>query len=331
MSWLITGGCGFIGRNLVAELVRQGIADIRVFDDHSVGQLHELDAAIRSYTGRTAAEAGVTVMHADVLDQDAIHEACRGRDAIVHLAANTGVVPSIENPRSDCMTNIIGTLNCLEAARRHGVGRFVFASSGAPLGEVEPPIHEEKAPHPTSPYGASKLAGEGYCSAFWRSYGLATVALRFGNVYGPHSSHKSSVVATFIRQALAGEPLIINGDGQQTRDFIFVDDLVEAVWRSALLAESKGHVFQIATARETTVLELAQTLAQVLRDQGLAEVKMRHGSERTGDVRRNFSDTSKARRLLGWAAKTSLQEGLARTVAWFLTRKSQPEPLAAAG
>ena len=257
-------------------------------------------------------------MTADILDRNAIASACVDREVVVHLAANTGVVPSIDDPRADCMANIVGTLNCLEAARHGTVSRFVFASSGAPLGVVEPPMHEEKAARPCSPYGASKLAGEGYCSAYWHSYGLETVALRFGNVYGPHSSHKSSVVARFIQQALAGEPLVINGDGGQTRDFIYVGDLVQAIRQAATTPGIGGHLFQVATARETTVLELASVLVEVLRDHGVSGVNLRHGPGRIGDVRRNYSDTSKARHLLGWEARTTLREGLVHTVAWFL-------------
>ena len=137
--------------------------------------------------------------------------------------------PSVENPRLDMECNVIGTLNMLEGARMHKVKRFIFASSGAPIGECEPPIHEEMAPHPVSPYGASKLAGEGYCSAYFRTFDVETIALRFGNVYGPGSGHKNSVVAKFIRQAMQGETLEIYGDGKQTRDFIYIDDLIQAI------------------------------------------------------------------------------------------------------
>src|SRR5262249_16844775 len=156
------------------------------------------------------------------------------------------------------MNNVVGTLNYLEACRRLGVRRFVFASSGAPIGDCEPPLHEEMPGHPVSPYGASKLAGEAYCSAYRHSFGIETVALRFGNCYGPLSSHKNSVVAKFIRQALAGQPWEIFGDGCQTRDFIYVQDVTDAIIRAATVEGIGGEVFQIATNSETTVLELAE-------------------------------------------------------------------------
>jgi UDP-glucose 4-epimerase len=217
------------------------------------------------------------------------------------------------------MVNVIGTLNYLESARTNGVKRFVFASSGAPAGEVEPPIHEELPPHPASPYGASKLAGEGYCSAYKKSFDIDTVALRFGNVYGPGSMHKGSVVAKFIKSALEGSPMEIFGDGTQTRDFIFIDDLVLAIILASRVPGIGGEIFQIATNAETTVAELAQMLLQVMARQGIENASIFYGRPRPpGDVKRNFSDTSKAGRLLGWQAKNDLRKGLEQTVAYFL-------------
>jgi UDP-glucose 4-epimerase len=240
----------------------------------------------------------------------------RDIDVIVHLAANTGVAPSVENPRTDMEANVIGTLNVLEAARQNNVKRFVFASSGAPAGEAEPPIHEEIAPHPVSPYGASKLAGEGYCSAYYRTYGLKTVVLRFGNVYGSGSFHKSSVVAKFIRQGLKGMTCEIYGDGKQTRDFIYIDDLVDAVLK-AVMFEGGGEIFQIATSKEYTIKEMAEILIDELGQKGTT-VHLVHRSQRKGDVRRNFSNTAKARKFLRWQAEVDLREGIRRTVGWFM-------------
>ena len=237
-------------------------------------------------------------------------------DVIVHLAANTGVAPSVENPQADMEANVIGTLNVLEAARREGVKRVVFASSGAPAGDVEPPIHEEIAPHPVSPYGASKLAGEGYCSAYYRTFGITTIILRFGNVYGPGSSHKSSIVAKFIRLGLKGEKCEIYGDGKQTRDFIYIDDLVDAILKAAAF-HTGGEIFQVATSRENTVNEVAEILKEELGQKGIAML-LEHGLSRKGDVRRNFSNTDKARKFLGWQAEVDLREGIKRTVDWFM-------------
>jgi UDP-glucose 4-epimerase len=217
------------------------------------------------------------------------------------------------------MSNVIGTLNFLEAARHNGVGRFVFASSGGTvIGEAEPPIHEEMVAHPVAPYGASKLAGEGYCSAYFQTFGIGTVALRFGNVYGPLSGHKNSVVARFIKRAMDGEVLEIYGDGTQTRDFIFVEDLIRAIRLSATTDGVGGEVFQIATSAETTVQELTDKLLPALSAAGLESMEVRNTEARRGEVRRNYADTSKARRMLGWKAEVGLDEGLRRTVDSFV-------------
>jgi UDP-glucose 4-epimerase len=323
MRWLVTGGCGFIGRSLVQDLLAEGGHSVRIVDNLSVGTRGDLAAvcrfreAVADGLRAMGSAGGVELVEGDILDAELAVRAAAGADVIVHLAANTGVGPSVEDPRADCVTNVIGTLNYLEAARHAGVARFVFASSGAPVGECRPPIHEELPAHPVSPYGASKLAGEGYCSAYFRSFGVQTVALRFGNVYGPNSGHKGSVVAKFIRAAMAGETLEIYGDGGQTRDFIYIDDLVAAVRAAASREGVGGEVFQIATSAETTVQELAGSLLDALEAAGVPRPLVQHGPTRVGDVRRNFSDTSKALARLGWEARVRLPDGLARTVAWF--------------
>jgi len=332
MRWLVTGGCGFIGRNLLRLLLRQPNDTIRVVDDLSVGKLDDLagvaefaeldPGSLEARTSRPEGRARIELVVGDVRDADMARRAIVGIDTVVHLAANTGVGPSLANPRLDCTANVIGTLNCLEACRHAGAKRFVFASSGAAIGECEPPIHENLPARPVSPYGASKLAGEAYCSAYKHCFGLDTVVLRFGNCYGPLSTHKSSIVAKFIREAMQGQAWEIYGDGRQTRDFIFVEDIVEAIVRAAIAVDAGGEVFQIATNTETTVLELAEKLSQILRRDGLEFPAIRHRQSRAGDVKRNYSDTSKARRELDWSARTNLEQGLERTVDWFLSQRS---------
>ena len=324
MNWLITGGCGFIGTALIRSLKDEGGHGVRVVDNLTVGDREDLATAAdfveRSPDdlGSVGSDGPVELVVGDILDEDLALRAAEGADAIVHLAANTGVLPSVEDPRADCKKNVFGTLNYLEAARHGGVGRFVFASSGGTvIGEVEPPIHEEMAPHPVAPYGASKLAGEGYCSAYFQTFDIGTVALRFGNVYGPLSGHKTSVVARFIRRATNGEVLEIYGDGTQTRDYIFIGDLVRAIKLSATVDDVGGETFQIATNAETTVREIADKLLPALAEAGIEDVEVRYTDARRGEVRRNFADTSKAKRLLGWQAETDLNEGLRRTVEWF--------------
>lgn len=327
MNWLITGGCGFIGTALIRDLVAEGGHGIRVLDNLTVGDRDDLGAVCDFAEANGSGpfpSSGVELVVGDILDEPLAREVARGADVIVHLAANTGVEPSVRDPRKDCVTNVIGVLNYLEAARHEGVGRFVFASSGAPLGEVEPPLHEELAPHPVSPYGASKLAGEGYCSAYYRTFGVETVALRFGNVYGTGSSHKNSAVARFTKRAMRGEPLEIYGDGTQTRDFIYIDDLIRAVRLAATVEGVGGEAFQIATNAETTVGELVEKLLPAFREAGVPEPEVRYGAPRLGDVKRNYSDTTKAKNMLGWRAEVGLDEGLRRTVAYFANGASSP-------
>jgi len=321
MNWLITGGCGFIGRALVERLLADTAVRVRVLDNLSVGTRAGLEAVAPVTVPGDPRDwsAPLALIEGDIRDGGMARAACTGAAVVVHLAANTGVGPSVADPRSDCEVNVTGTLNMLEGCRAAGAGRFVFASSGAPLGVQTPPLNEGMAPRPASPYGASKLAGEGYCSAYYHCFGVETVALRFGNVYGEGSGHKQSVIAKFIRQALRGETLELYGDGTQTRDFIHISDLVEAILRAARVAGIGGEVFQIATARETTVRELTGALMAALAAEGLRPPDTCFGAVRDGDVMRNYSDTSKAGRLLDWQARVPLDDGLRRTVRHFVS------------
>lgn len=324
MNWLITGGCGFLGTALIYRLMQQGGHAIRVMDNLSTGTRDDL-AQVAGFNEMvandlTGSPQGVELVVGDILDDLLALKVTQGCNIIVHFAANTGVGPSVEDPRADMLANVVGTFNYLEAARINKVPRFIFASSGAPAGEVEPPIHEELPPHPVSPYGASKLAGEGYCSAYSRTFGIDTVMLRFGNVYGPGSVHKSSVVAKFIRRALEGEPLEIYGDGSQTRDFVYIDDLIDAVMLAATVPCIGGEAFQIASSCETTVGEMAERLITTMEGAGVAGIKLINAETRLGDVQRNYSDTTKARARLGWQPKVGFDEGLKKTIAYFLNQ-----------
>ena len=322
-TWLITGGCGFIGVNLIDQILRRKPeAQIRILDNLSVGSRADL-AEVRSFKEIIGNESlgqpsGLELLVGDIKNLESCQQACQGIEVVVHLAANTGVAPSVENPRTDMETNVIGTFNMLEAARQHKIKKFIFASSGAPLGEVQPPIHEEKAPHPVSPYGASKLAGEGYCSAYYRTFGLSTMALRFSNVYGPRSKHKSSVVAKFFKQAIAGETLVIYGDGSQSRDFIYIDDLLEGIFL-AVQSPMGGEVFQIASSIETSVSEIAAKIGELLAAKTNLRIRVNHEQPRLGDVKRNVAEISKARSLLGYEPKFNLDLGLEKTFEYFKT------------
>jgi UDP-glucose 4-epimerase len=319
---LITGGCGFIGTSLVSDLLQVNPKiPIWVLDNFVSGTPEDL-AEVAEYSEKalleeTGRKGGVVLVEGDVRDAGILTRITRGIDCVIHLAANTGVERSVEYPRLDMECNVIGTFNVLEAARENGVKKVVFASSGAPVGEVDLPIHEELPPHPVSPYGASKLAGEGYCSAYNRTFGIDTVCLRFGNVYGPRSKRKSSLVAKFIRQVLAGERCVIYGDGAQTRDFIYIDDLIRAV-TLCLQKNVGGEIVQIATGIEHTVDEVAGIIAKAFEKRGV-KMTIEYDVPRLGDIKRNFADTRKAARLLGWMVETELEEGIEKTIEYFLS------------
>jgi len=303
MTVLVTGGCGFIGSNLVRRLAARGVR-LRLLDNLSVGTRDALPAG-----------SAVDLIVGDIRDVTAVARAVEGVDAVVHLAASTGVSDSVSDPASDFDANVMGTFNLLRASVAASVRRFVFASSNAAIGEHPPPVDELRVPRPISPYGAGKLAGEGYCAAFAAAYGLQTFVLRFSNVYGPGSTHKTSVVARFIREGLQKGAVTVYGDGRQTRDFLYVEDLCTAV-EAALAATGSGEVFQIASGIETTVLTLVTTLKTV----SGRDFDVVFAPARTGDIARNVSDISKATRLLGYRPVVPLEDGLRRTCDWFLRR-----------
>ncbi len=322
-KYLVTGGCGFVGVTVIHQLLKNipGVS-IRIMDNLSGGTPEDLKAVtdfilVKLDETRPMQQEGVELVVADIRDADACKFVAQGAEFMIHLAANTGVQPSINDPVADMSTNVTGTVNMLEAARSGGVGAFVLASSGAPIGEAPPPLNEQVVCRPISPYGASKLAGEAYLCAYNGSFGLNTVALRFSNVYGPFSRRKGSVVAKFIRQALAGEPWILNGGGNQTRDFIYSEDLAHAVIKAANIS-SGAELFQIATGVETTILELANMLSPIIEAQMGIRPQMKAGPPLIGDVARNFADISHAKSVLGWKPQISLKSGLVKTVEWFV-------------
>jgi UDP-glucose 4-epimerase len=300
MRTLVTGGCGFIGANLVPLLLERGTA-VRVLDTFAAGGPERLPAG------------DVEVLEGDVRDADAVARAAAGADAVIHLAAAGNVADSVADPLANFEVNARGTLNVLQAAEQAGVARFVFASTGGALiGDADPPVDESSVPRPISPYGASKLAGEGYCHAFRGSYGLGTIALRFANVYGPRSEHKKGAVTVFIKRALGGEPLTIYGDGAATRDFIHVDDLCAGILAALERREVSG-VVHLASERETSIAELAR----IVRDAAGADVPVEHLPPRRGEVERNFAIARHAAEVLGFRPAVDLEEGIARSVDWF--------------
>jgi UDP-glucose 4-epimerase len=297
---LVTGGAGFIGRHLVDHLTRQGDVSVTVIDNESLGSREHLDLD------------EVRFIHGDLRDRDELRGALEGQDAVVHLAADTRVMDSIEDPANNFDHNVVGTFNLLELCRELGVGRVVAASTGgAILGDVEPPVHERMAPQPTSPYGASKLMLEGYLSAYSAAFGVSGCALRFSNIYGPRSFHKGSVVAHFYKQVLAGDTLVVYGDGSQTRDFLYVGDLVEAIW-AAVRSDARG-AYQLGSGLPTTVNQLLDAMRTVT---GL-DLEVDYQDFRAGEVRDTWCEIDKARAGFGFDPSTDLLDGLRETWDWF--------------
>lgn len=297
MHVLVTGGCGFVGVNLALYLAQRGCR-VRILDN--------LSAANPDHPRILAAAGSHEIIAGDIRDGAIVSRALEGMEAVVHLAASTSVTQSLEDPKGFWDINVNGTLTLLEACRAAGVSRFVFASSNAAVGEQTPPINEHMIPNPLSPYGASKLAGEALCSAYNHSFGMDTVALRFANVYGPSADHKSSVIPLFVKWAAEGRPFTIYGDGEQTRDFVHVDDICQAINLSLRTPGIGGEVFQIASGIETSINELVRLMGRVLG----REIRTVHQPERKGEIRSNYSDIGKARRILGFEPMVQLEQGL---------------------
>lgn len=314
-SVLVTGGCGFIAANLLRRLQDLGGYRVRAFDNESLGRREHI------------AGLGAEFVKGDIRDAKALDAALEGVDTVVHLAAHTRVLESIDEPQHNFEINAGGTLQVLEAMRRAGVRRLINASTGgAILGEAEPPIHEGMLPRPISPYGASKLAAEAYCSAYCGSFGIRTLSLRFANVYGERSSHKGSAVAAFIKRVLAGQPVTIFGDGSQVRDFVFAADLCDGIV-AGINSDVTG-VIQLGSGVPVSINQLLDELARVAAP---TPVRRTCVAFREGEVRSTYCDISRARAELGFEPRTSLAEGLARTWRWFAAHDApaveRPEPL----
>ena len=293
MRAIVTGGAGFIGSHVTDALLARG-DEVHVLDDLSKGK-------------RENVAAGVELHVADIRDPDAVFDAVRP-EAVVHLAAQADVRVSVERPDFDADVNVLGTVRILEASRRHGA-KIVFSSSGgAGYGECDGPAPETAPMQPLAPYGTSKLAGEEYLSTYNRLYGSAHTTLRFGNVYGPRQeAHgEAGVVAIFMGLLRDGGTPRIYGDGQQTRDYVFVGDVVSAVL--AALAHNGG-IFNVGTGVETSVLELYAAI----REASGVDRDAEHGEARLGELQRSVLDVSLAARELGWRPQQTLAEGLAAT------------------
>jgi len=299
---LVTGGAGFVGATLVRRLVSSGHS-VRVLDNLTTGCRAHLDGV------------EVELLEGDIRDAKALDAAVSGVETVVHLAAAGSVVKSVEDPATNFDINVVGTFRVLDAVRRAGLERTVLASTGGALiGDALPPVNEQSLPKPISPYGASKLAGEGYAHAFARAYGLRTVALRFANVYGPWSERKQGAMTMFFRAIDAGEPIVIYGDGSASRDYTHVDDICRALELALEADADGGTVLHVASGIETTVQELADLCRAAA---GVPAHPIEYRPKRPGEVERNFASYDLAREVLGYVPSIRREEGIRQTWQWF--------------
>jgi UDP-glucose 4-epimerase len=297
---LVTGGAGFIGSHMVPHLLELGLT-VTVLDNLSTGKLENLKGSLHN--------PKFLFYREDITDKAIPNEVFDEVDSIIHLAALIDVSTSVVDPVQNHEVNVNGTFNMLQAAVKYKVKKFVFASSTAVYGEAEKlPIEENIAIHPVSPYAASKVAGEAYCSAFAHCFGLETTALRFFNIYGPGSENNpySGVITIFLKKIVRGEVLTINGDGEQTRDFLHVNDAVKAVTLALEQDGLKGEVFNICTGVPTSVNQLAAILKTITGK----NIKVKHGPPRVGDIQRNYGNPTKAEKKMGFKASVDLSQGM---------------------
>jgi UDP-glucose 4-epimerase len=304
----VTGGAGFIGSHLVDRLLDENV-EVTAIDDLSSGKVENIRGNLR--------KDGFHFVKCDIRDIKSVREALKGSDVVFHEGALTSIVQSMKNPQLANSVNASGTLSLLDAALNSAVKRFVYASSAAVYGENLIPQTEESHVKPVSPYGASKLAGENYVRVFYTTYGLETVCLRYFNVYGPRQCENnpySGVITKFINRILNHQPLLIEGNGAQTRDFIHVEDVVTANLLALESGKAVGEVFNVGTGKETTVNSLAQTILALGNDR---RAKIVHVKPRPGDIRHSCANCTKAQSVLGFKAIHRLEEELPGLVDWY--------------
>jgi len=310
-SYLVTGGAGFIGSHLAQELVRQGHT-VRIADNLITGKRQNIEHLPE-----------IEFLEGDLADPTFADRAVSGMTIVLHQAAIPSVPRSIEDPLSSHHANVDGTLNVLMAARRNGVRRIVYAGSSSVYGDTDIlPKREDMPPRPLSPYALQKLVAEEYCRLFTRLYKLETVTIRYFNVFGPRQdpgSPYSGVISLFASALLDGRQPVIYGDGEQTRDFTYVANVVDGVLRACDAPAASGHVFNVATGRRISLNDLLRAMNTALG----TNIKARHDAPRAGDVRDSQADISKARSVLGYEPSVKLEDGLRKTLDWF--RDQRPE------
>jgi nucleoside-diphosphate-sugar epimerase len=309
-TFLVTGGAGFIGSHIAHRLLREG-AKVRIVDNLSTGKKERLRDVERC----------IEFIEDDLADRRVCDRAVQGVEYVLHQAAVPSVHRSIQDPVETNRANIIGTLNLLESCREHGVRRLVYAASSSAYGDTQVlPKKEDMAPNPLSPYALQKFVGERYCKLYNDLYGLETVSLRYFNVFGPSQdpwSEYSAVIPKFATRLQSGQSLVVYGDGEQSRDFTYIDNVVEANILAIKARRTHGAVINIGCGESLTLNRLIQFLEEVLRVQAVVDYE----PPRRGDVRHSLADISLARDVLGYQPKVTVFEGLRRTVEFFMSNQ----------
>lgn len=319
---LITGGAGFVGSHL-ANIIINYANYLIILDNLSTGNMKNIEYLLNKYKNK------VTFVNDDIRNMNTCLEVTKNVDIIFHLAAQINPVKAVKKPFYDFEVNARGTLNILEAARKNDVSKLIYASTNVYGNPKYLPTDENHPIDLLSPYAASKLAGEAYTIVYNNTYGLNTVRLRFSNIYGPGQTTKSEsgVIAIFIERILSKQPIIIFGNGEQTRDFVYIDDVVEALVRAAIVSEANGEVFNIGSGNEITINRLAKMIIKIINNLvgGKLKTEILYGPSRSADFHRACYDISKARKILGYVPKVSIEEGLKRTIIWNLNRNKDSD------
>jgi nucleoside-diphosphate-sugar epimerase len=306
MRYLVTGGAGFIGSNIVDELLRRG-HDVTVLDDFSSGKEENLTTAVKK----------IRLVRGDICDLEAAREACEGADYVLHLAARTSVPRSVKDPIETNRVNIDGTLNVLVAARDAKVRRVVYAASSAAYGETPTLPKVETMPSaPISPYGVTKLVGEMYAQLFGRAYGLENVSVRYFNVFGPRqdpTSQYSGVLSRFMLAVIEGSAPVVFGDGEQSRDFTYVDNVVDVSLRACEAAGASGKVFNGGTGVRISLNDVLKLLGEI----SGGAIPVKYDQPRAGDILHSQADIELAAQVLGYHPRVDFEEGLRRTWKWY--------------
>ena len=327
MKVLITGGLGFIGSNLTKLLLsKKSVKKIIIIDNFSKSSTKYLDlfAKYKIYKSKNKykkSNARVEVIKADIMDYKFALKVTKNIDYVVHLAAESGVDASINEPKKAFDINVIGTFNYLDAARVNNIKRFIFSSSGAVFGNAKPPISEDMPRSPISPYGSSKLSIESFCETYSSVFSINSTILRFSNAYGNYSNHKTSVVSTFINRLINRQSLVINGNGEHTRDFIHVEDICSAMFK-CLRNKVGSETFHVATGNETSLNSLIRIFKESLNDEYQKNIKVIYKNPRLGDMKKNYSSIAKIKKELKWKPKYNLKDGLKSTISWYMGEKN---------